>query len=248
MKLGLISDVHEDIISLEKGLDLLHENKCDQIVCLGDITGFSPRYYPYTNEKNANACIELIRAHCSLILSGNHDLFTAQRVTAFRAGIEYPDNWFDLPYEERRTLLEKKVWLYEDEVLPDLTAENIAFLRSLPEYFIMHEDGYAILFSHFLYPDISGSLRKKNDDIADYRDHFLFMRKNNCILSFSGHMHVGGFEVLNRNGLRNFRFGKRKLKYRMTFIGLPSVARGRTKNGVTVFDTQSFDIKAIRIK
>jgi predicted phosphodiesterase len=248
MKIGLLSDIHEDIISLKKGFDILFRKRCDQIICLGDITGFSNPYYPFGETRDANSCIEMVRKYCTTVLSGNHDLFSAGRITTFKAGIEYPGDWFNLEIKDRFGLLGGKIWLYEKEIIPELTVENLNYLRSLPEFHIMEADGFNILFSHFLYPDISGSLRKRIDDISDYRSHFMFMRQNNCILSFGGHMHKEGFEIVNNTGCREFGFKKRIIKRTGSFIGLPSVARGRNSNGVAIFDTESFTLETIRLK
>ncbi len=248
MKLGLISDIHEDIVSLQKGLYLLNNERCDQIICLGDIIGFSNPYYPYADTKDANACIELVRNHCSVVVPGNHDLFSAGRVPEFNAGIEYPDNWFSMDISVRMELMKEKIWFYEKEIIPQLTDENIHYLQSLPEYQVLQVDDCNILLTHFLYPDVSGSLRKRIDDIYDYRMHFLFMRKNNCNLSFAGHMHKEGFEVINMLGFREYRFKKKRLHKTETVIGLPSIASGRNKNGVAIFDTDSYELHAIRIK
>jgi predicted phosphodiesterase len=248
MKLGFVSDIHEDVVSLIKGLDVLHGEKCDQIICLGDIVGFSNPYYPYTKTKDANACIDLIREHCTIVVPGNHDLFSVGRIPAYNAGIQYPDNWFSMELSVRMDMMKGKIWFYENEVAPALTEENKAYLYGLPEYHILTNDDYNILLAHFLYPDVSGSLTKRIDDIYNYRDHFLFMRQNNCRLSFAGHMHKEGFEVVNIMGVSEFGFKKKRLRMTESFIGLPPVARGTNKNGVTVFDTRSFEIKAIRLK
>ena len=248
MKLGFITDIHEDIISLKKGLDILYKENCDHIICLGDIIGFSNTYYPFSKTKDANACIDLVRENCTIVVPGNHDLFSAGKIPVFNAGIEYPEDWFRMEILDRMNMMKGKIWFYEHEINPGLSEENIDYLKYLPEYDILKIDNYNILFTHFLYPDISGSLRKRIDDIYDYRDHFWFMRQNNCILSFSGHMHKEGFEVVNMMGFREFTFRKRKLKRIVSFIGLPSIACGRNKNGVTVFDTENFEIKAVSIK
>jgi len=248
MKLGFVSDIHEDVISLKKGFDVLHRENCDQIICLGDIIGFSNPYYPYTKTKDANACIDLIREHCTIVVPGNHDLFSAGRIPAHNAGIEYPDNWFSMELGVRMHLMKGKIWFYENEVTPALTEDNKQYLNELPEYHILTIDDCNILLTHFLYPDVSGSLTKRIDDIYDYKDHFLFMRQNSCKLSFGGHMHKEGFEVVNIMGVREFGFKKMRLRMTESFIGLPPVARGTNKNGVTVFDTRSFEIMAIRIK
>jgi predicted phosphodiesterase len=248
MKIGLLSDIHEDVKSLQKALDILIREGCARIICLGDITGFSNPYYPFGDTRDANRCIELVRKNCSVVLSGNHDLFTAGRITGFRAGVDYPDNWFGMKMLERTGLLGDKIWLYEKEIMPGLTDENREYLNNLPEYHILNTDGINILFTHFIYPDISGSLRKRIDDISDYRSHFQFMRQNNCILSFAGHMHREGFEIVSKVGCREFGFEKRVIERTGSFIGLPSVARGRNRNGVAVFDTESFELETIRLR
>lgn len=248
MKLGFVSDIHEDVASLKKGLDVLHREDCDQIICLGDIIGFSNPYYPYTKTKDANACIDLVRENCTIVVPGNHDLFSAGRIPSYNAGIEYPEDWFSMELSVRMDMMKGKIWFYENEVTPALTEENKQYLNALPEYRILANDDYNILLTHFLYPDVSGSLTKRIDDIYNYRDHFLFMRENNCRLSFAGHMHKEGFEVVNMMGVREFGFKKKRLRMTESFIGLPPVARGTNKNGVTVFDTRNFEIKAIRLK
>jgi predicted phosphodiesterase len=248
MKLGFLSDIHEDVISLQKGLDILYKECCDQIICLGDIIGFSNPYYPFGKTRDANACIELVKSNCKIVVPGNHDLYSAGKIPLYNAGIEYPRDWFQMKICDRMDLMKGQIWLYENELRAELTRENILYLKSLPEYHILKLDWCNILFSHFLYPDISGSLRKRIDDLHDYRNHFWFMRQNNCILSFAGHMHKEGFEVVNLRGLREFSFKKKRLTKSESFIGLPSIAHGRNKNGVAVFDTDSFELKALRIK
>ena len=247
MILGLISDIHEDLVSLRKALDRLDKEKCDRILCLGDIVGFSPLYYPYADTRDANACIEMVRQSCAHVVAGNHDLFSTGLAPQNNAGITYPENWFSLPLSDRVKLMKGQIWLYESEILPELTSENIEYLRSLPETAVIEADGLNILVSHFMYPDVTGSLRKRIDDICDYREHFWHMRKNNCILSFSGHMHKEGFEVVNGSGYQEFGFRKKILRHTETFVGLPAIASGRNNSGAAVFNTGNFEFNAIRI-
>lgn len=247
MILGLISDIHEDIVSLKKALALLEREKCDRIACLGDIIGFSPLYYPYSLTRDANACIELVRQNCSDVVAGNHDLFSAGLVPRNNAGIHYPENWFAIDLADRMKLTNGQIWLYESEILPSLTSDNMEYLKSLPETAGITFDGMRILLSHFIYPDVTGSLRKRIDDICDYRMHFWYMRKNNYNLSFAGHMHKEGFEVINSIGYQEHGFRKKKIRPTASFIGLPAVASGRNKNGVAVFNTDNFEFKAIRL-
>jgi calcineurin-like phosphoesterase family protein len=145
------------------------------------------------------------------VVPGNHDLFSAGKFPVFNAGIEYPENWFNMDINDQKNLMKEKIWLYENETRPDLTAENIQYLNSLSEYHVLNTGDYNFLLSHFLYPDISGSLRKRIDELSvTTGTHFGFMRQNNCILSFGGHMHKEGFEVVNITGLKEFSFQDRR--------------------------------------
>lgn len=45
MKLGILSDIHEDITSLNTALRIFEDKKCDKLLCLGDILGYDPNYY-----------------------------------------------------------------------------------------------------------------------------------------------------------------------------------------------------------
>ena len=58
MKIGLITDIHENANLLKEALRLAAKNKCDEIVCLGNIVGFDRRFE-------------------------NHDLFAAGRLLVF---------------------------------------------------------------------------------------------------------------------------------------------------------------------
>jgi len=62
MKIGLISDVHGNLVALESVLERL--NHCDSIFCAGDVVG----YYPYPNE-----VIETFRSNSIKSVMGNHD-------------------------------------------------------------------------------------------------------------------------------------------------------------------------------
>lgn len=62
MKVGIISDVHSNLIALEVVVERL--NSCDEIYCAGDVVG----YYPFPNE-----VVEVFREHEIKSVMGNHD-------------------------------------------------------------------------------------------------------------------------------------------------------------------------------
>lgn len=67
-KIGIISDIHGNYPALREVVWKLKKEKCDRIVCLGDVAG----YYSMINE-----CIELIISERIFSLKGNHDGYLA---------------------------------------------------------------------------------------------------------------------------------------------------------------------------
>lgn len=63
--IAFISDVHANLPALEAVLADIDAVGCTRTWCLGDTVG----YGPYASE-----CVDLVRAHCELVLAGNHDL------------------------------------------------------------------------------------------------------------------------------------------------------------------------------
>lgn len=66
MKLGIISDIHGNYPALCAVYEKLRALGCDDIVCLGDVSG----YYSMINE-----CIDFLRQKNILCLKGNHDSY-----------------------------------------------------------------------------------------------------------------------------------------------------------------------------
>jgi putative phosphoesterase len=64
MKLGLISDIHADLNSLQLALALLHDQRVDQIICAGDAVEKGP---------HGNAVVCLLQAEQIACVAGNHD-------------------------------------------------------------------------------------------------------------------------------------------------------------------------------
>lgn len=64
MRYAIISDIHSNLEALNTVLDTIQNELIDKIYCLGDIVGYGP--YP-------NECFKLVKQHCEVILTGNHD-------------------------------------------------------------------------------------------------------------------------------------------------------------------------------
>ena len=190
MRLGIISDIHENVEMLAKALKLADQHNCNELVCLGDIVGFDVRFYKYNSRRSAKTCIEMVRAACKWIVPGNHDLFAAGRFPEYSNGFDYPQGWFKLSADQRKQVSKGKVWCYDKDASNDLDDNEISFLKGLPEYIATSDPGAACLFSHYVYPDLTGSTTRYTE-----RNHHLtglweFMKSMNVTYSFSGHSHT----------------------------------------------------------
>lgn len=250
MKLGFISDIHEDIKQLEQAFNILESHKCDKIICLGDIVGYSVPYYGFLWSRNAPEVIKLVKKKCGIVIVGNHDLFAIKKLPKYKAGFKYPENWYALDYWKRKVLAKDKVWLYEYNELPALlTKSDEKFIAKLPEFVIGNFDGIKILLSHYAYPDLVGNTKLEPKTAIEVSEHFKFMQKLGCNLGISGHDHKEGIMRFTPKKVENFNFGKVKIdKNTPTWFHVPSVVNGSFANGVTVFNTESFEVETIPLK
>ncbi len=66
MRFAILADIHSNLTALEAVLaDLEKQGGADEVWCLGDTLGYGP---------DPHQCLEIVRAHCSLCVAGNHDL------------------------------------------------------------------------------------------------------------------------------------------------------------------------------
>jgi predicted phosphodiesterase len=248
MKLGFISDIHEDIQSLEKAFRILAKENCDSILCLGDIVGFTLPFYRYIDTRNAEDCIRLIKENCSLSVIGNHDLYAIKKIPEHKAGFNYDDNWYQLDYEIRAKKARNRIWLYEDnEIKTRLSDTSKEFLSNLNEVEFYDAGGFGIMISHFCYPDFSGSAIFFPGEIFHLEKHFDFMKNSKATLSFSGHGHPDGAIWVNDDNFRSLKFGSYRLSDNLNWIVIPCIARTTRANGLLILDTCANEFKVISL-
>ncbi len=105
MLLGIISDVHANIVALDAVFECFKKHKVDQVLCLGDLVGYGP---------SPNEVIERIRSERVMCTLGEADERIAYRFTGHhrkREGVA------DATLEWTSTVLEP---------------QNLSFLRYLP--------------------------------------------------------------------------------------------------------------------
>lgn len=254
MKLGLISDIHEDAHNLKVVLRKLHGH-CDDIACLGDVVGYSKDFY--SHKADANECVRLVRENCRYVVAGNHDLFAVERIPSHHGKSHFPTNWFSLNIEEKRRLKGKTIWLYENEESVKLSEENHAFVTSLPEYLVVESHKIRILLTHFIYPDITGSESNMLSIRQSISSHSKFMKENCCELAICGHTHIEGLvwaKEIKKRLHKVFVSPTDVIPFRKPYcpethglFSIPCITSGFRRPGYAIYDSESHQITAFNL-
>jgi predicted phosphodiesterase len=248
MRIAIITDIHEDIFSLKEVLRKIEKLQVDEIVCLGDISGFCVPYYTYFNTRNAHECLSLVRSNCKIAVLGNHDIHAAGIIPDNCSFFNYPEDWYKLDYYQRHSLAKDTLWLYDDnELNPLYTRDDLNYLKSLPQYSILKCSGLNILFSHYFFPNISGLKKEFYTYHDEYSQHLKFMNAHNCTISFTGHLHTKGFYTVTKDNYKQYKYQKLLLNPVDTSIGLCPTTSQEKRNGFCIFDTNELSIQVIKL-
>lgn len=251
MKVGIITDIHENLIAFKEALKLAEIHKCNELACLGDIVGYDRRFYKYDGARSAKECLRLVRSSCRWIVTGNHDLFAANRFPLYSNGFVYPENWFSLNANERKTLSKGKVWCFEGDIPNDLDVDDKLFLKSLPEYIVTSEPAVTCAFSHYFCPDFTGSTTKYVERKNHLKEQWEFMETNKILFSFSGHSHnhFAGFAYRDTGSflkaIHTFPDKTFNLGNEMIVVLLPPLSGEKGRTGFSIVDTSNLTLSII---
>jgi predicted phosphodiesterase len=248
MKIGVISDIHEDVVRLEESLKLLENVGVDEVICLGDIVGYSVPFYGYLTTRDANRCLQLVEQHCNEVVIGNHDLFAIRKLPSSAAEFAYPEDWYRRPFDDRKRLADGKIFLYEDHELPSLlTDHSLCYLHSLPETIVKPFSTHNVLLSHYAQPDITGSCTFEVDTNQDLSLHFSTMSHLECLHGLSGNDHIPGMKIFTPEQVWKIGFESYELGPLPTWITGPTLSRGTMANGIMIYDSTGMTITAIAL-
>lgn len=191
--------------------------------------------------------VEWVKENCPISVMGNHDLYAIRKTPVHSERFQYPEDWYGLDFTTRKKFGEGKIWLYENRELSALLDDdNEEYIRKLPEYLIHDYGKYKILYSHYFYPDVTGCLSIVVKDISELRQHFEFMKQNDCLYAFSGNDHFRGIKVFTEDSIIEIKLGEKYiLPDRPLWLHIPAVANGTNQNGIAVFNTDTREIEAI---
>lgn len=248
MKIGVIADIHEDTVALKATFSLLEKAGCTEVVCLGDIVGFKVNTYHYLDTRNAHECIAMVRDNCTGVVIGNNDLYQIRKLPKYRGGFDFPDNWYELDYYERKALGGNSVFLYEDVQLSALlTREDRAWLEGLPDVWVREYGGIRFLFSHFVYPDLLGLRTYFPKRAEEFAAHLEFIEQHDCTIGISGHFHFEGLSRVRMDEIRRQGFGAYGYSQELQYWSGPCVARGQFTNGYLIIDTRQWTVESLRL-
>jgi len=248
MKLSVISDIHSDLISLKEALREIDKRKCDKILCLGDIVGFSHHFEGSLEGRDADACVRMVKNHCDYVVCGNHDLHAIKKLPSYHAELGMPGNWYELDLEERAAISKSQLWLYEDEIEDPVSESSFEYLYELPEEIVIMAGDFNILATHFIEPDITGTSKRSPTGRKDFYQHLKLLKKLKCMAGLVGHAHLEGFaRISGRNYLMNYYRKSQLLKKRQIVVG-PPITRNTGSRGFIILDTISREFEAISLK
>jgi len=198
VRTAIVSDIHGNLEALEAVLSDIQNQKCDRIVCLGDVIGYGP---------NPCECLDRVMKMDACVL-GNHDYGALIDPEGFSAAAEQAIFW------TRKQL--------EGGSDKEGSRARLAFLSKLPRTILEEK----VLFVHgsvrnpvneYVFPEDIYNRRKKEKLFSMIQYY-----------SFQGHTHAPGIFTLNMQFLRpeelNYRYA---LSDEKTMINVGSVGQPR---------------------
>lgn len=164
MKLGVITDIHNNHTALRVVVERLQQLKCDKIICCGDIIGIGP--YP---EETVQYMMQIPNL---IAVRGNHEKYLLDKMPS-----EYPN-------EEQMGFGEMEHHKWEHSLL---SPKSIDFLRKLRYQVNVEYEGYSLSIMHYCM-DYDGHYvdYKTNPSEDDLKNMFASVRSDIIIY---GHDH-----------------------------------------------------------
>ncbi len=125
IKIGVITDIHNNLTALKKVMGKLTQLKCDKTVCCGDIIGIGP--YP---EETVQYMMQIPNL---IAVRGNHEKYLLEGMPS------------EFPNEERMGIEEVKHHKWEHSLL---SKESVDFLEKLPYRKDVEYEGYKLSVMH----------------------------------------------------------------------------------------------------
>ena len=209
---AIVSDIHSNIEALEAVLDDIHQNECEEIVCLGDLLGYGP---------SPRQVLKIAMDLFEFTLLGNHEEGILYQPVGFNWKAEASAWWTKdqlksphYPAHENR-----KYWTYLEQMPRFATHGDVLYVHASPidptREYVMPEACYN--------PEFMTQIFKKIKRVA-----------------FGGHTHLPGIFFENRPFLQQNRIeGPYPVVKGKFFVNVGSVGQprdGDTRSCYVIFD------------
>jgi putative phosphoesterase len=125
MKVGIVSDIHGDIVALDSAIARLHELGCDPILCAGDLLDIEP----FSEE-----VVQRIKAEKIICIRGNHERWALERRRRRPDPRKFAPSIVELPD------------LFSGGA--ELSHEALAYLATLPSHWSAELAGVSVAMWH----------------------------------------------------------------------------------------------------
>jgi len=173
MKIGIISDIHGNVIALKAVLKELYNKNIDEIICLGDLIGGAPM---------SNEVIEEIKKihKDTIVVMGNRERYIIEGLPK-------------IVHDEKMVVTQEQFERFE-WIKKQLTETSKEFIYNLPREIFCEKQGWNIYIAH--YPmNNDGNYRKhiKQAKLEDNENMFFGIESD---IYLYGHTHK---EVFNKS-------------------------------------------------
>lgn len=211
MKLGIITDIHNNLPALKVIVEELNKMKCDKIICCGDIIGIGP-----SPEQTVQYMMQIPNL---IAVRGNHEKYLLEGMP-----IEYPN-------DENMSYEEMKHHKWEHNLL---SAESIAFLKSLPYKSDITLEGYRISIIHYCMNNDGHYINyKTNPSENDLNE--MFKNIDSDIILY-GHNH---FKNICKSD---------KVYINVGSLGCPAQDKNIARGGIVNIENGNIDIQPIDVE
>ena len=142
IKIGIITDIHNNIIALDSILKVFANDKCGEVICCGDIIGIGP--FPEETVKKVKSIRNI---KCVL---GNHETYLINGLE-----VPYPDSMGEDEVAHH-------LWVHSQ-----LGEDSKEFISLLPYKLYIEEEGFKIAVMHYCLDDNNQYINCKQNPTAD---------------------------------------------------------------------------------
>lgn len=181
MRVGVISDIHNNAVAPNVVLEKLQKEKCERIICCGDIIGIGP--YP---EETVQRVMQIPGI---IAVRGNHERYLLEGMPT------------QVPNEENMGYEEMEHHKWEHSLLSN---QSIEFLRSLACRcdFILGGLHFAVM--HYGMDDSAGSKYRNHIPHPTLEDCYQMFSKVDADIVLYGHNHASSINRDERKLFANF--------------------------------------------